>query len=119
MFPAQKFPGWAFACTSQLTFDGAVEGASLDRAQVRRVTSSVTSDSVSGRVPAVAFMCYVKVHFNIPEFIPTPLIAVPTNIEALYVHDIYSYLSGVADDLSAPRFFPSIDWQAILRGVLP
>lgn len=114
--PAEAFPGWSLARRAHMTSDGKSGVASLDNADVRRVTSGVKGDSDLERAPSLAVIRYVKYHFQIPESILSPLVVVTTNIGALYVHKMNPYVSVVSDDLFTPWFVRSIGWEAMCRG---
>lgn len=85
-----------------MNFDCAGSVTTLGRREVSRVEIITIGDSAAARAPRVALIKLIEVYLQIPETTGTPRVSVPCPREALYVHWMYRYLTGVAEYLSSP-----------------
>lgn len=113
---AHFFLGWMISRSSEISFDGLGSVATLDRSEVLWASPDVTGGTFNGRDPKVSSVKLTEEQYQMAATIETQSLTVLRSEEALYVHLMFRYLSGTADNLAVPPSQLIFDLPEMHRG---
>lgn len=86
-----------------------------DRVEVLRGDFASSDNTNSSRATLFVLLDQLEGRFQIPNHIPTSRFAVGPSVDALYVHRMYRYVSGLTDSLAIPLCILIVDDPALRR----